>query len=150
MILQNIVVQLLFAAVVSLAVYLAMGGADPVLMLALIGLLTQFVKPLQVIAEVGTTLRTTDHELEDITEILNLDPMPEPAPEAATALPAAPADYDIAVQDVHFRYRPDLPEILHGASFQLPAGSMTALVGASGSGKTTITPHTMTIPFSSA
>ncbi|WQD13017.1 MAG: ABC transporter ATP-binding protein [Lawsonella clevelandensis] len=139
MILQNIVVQLLFAAVVSLAVYLAMGGADPVLMLALIGLLTQFVKPLQVIAEVGTTLRTTDHELEDITEILNLDPMPEPAPEAATALPAAPADYDIAVQDVHFRYRPDLPEILHGASFQLPAGSMTALVGASGSGKTTIT-----------
>lgn len=139
MILQNIVVQLLFAAVVSLAVYLAMGGADPVLMLALIGLLTQFVKPLQVIAEVGTTLRTTDHELEDITEILNLDPMPEPDPEAATALPAAPADYDIAVQDVHFRYRPDLPEILRGASFQLPAGSMTALVGASGSGKTTIT-----------
>ena len=61
------------------------------------------------------------------------------APEAATALPAAPADYDIAVQDVHFRYRPNLPEILRGASFQLPAGSMTALVGASGSGKTTIT-----------
>ncbi len=44
---------------------------------------------------------------------------------------------DVEFRDVHFAYEPGKP-ILHGISFKAPAGSVTALVGSSGSGKTTI------------
>lgn len=45
----------------------------------------------------------------------------------------------IEVEDVHFCYptRPDVP-VLQGLSLKIPAGKTTALVGASGSGKSTI------------
>lgn len=43
----------------------------------------------------------------------------------------------IAVDDVHFGYNPD-KEILHGVSLDLPKGKMLALVGPTGSGKTTV------------
>src|SRR5678815_263329 len=35
-------------------------------------------------------------------------------------------------------YRPDTPEILHQLNFKLPIGSKTALVGRTGSGKTSV------------
>lgn len=44
---------------------------------------------------------------------------------------------DIHFQDVKFGYEDD-KEVLHGISFDAPSGSVTALVGSSGSGKTTI------------
>jgi ATP-binding cassette subfamily C protein len=53
-----------------------------------------------------------------------------PAPDAP---PAA-----VAFEDVHFRYRPGLPAVHHGVSFTVSAGGMTAFVGPSGAGKTTI------------
>jgi subfamily B ATP-binding cassette protein MsbA len=46
-------------------------------------------------------------------------------------------DGNISFEDVSFSYEED-KEILHHISFQAPAGSVTALVGTSGSGKTTI------------
>lgn len=54
---------------------------------------------------------------------------------AATARPA-PGAPEIRLQDVHFAYD-NLP-VLRGASFTAKAGKMTALVGASGAGKTTV------------
>jgi ATP-binding cassette subfamily C protein len=39
---------------------------------------------------------------------------------------------------VHFRYRPELPEARHGLSFSVPPRGMTAFVGPSGAGKTTV------------
>ena len=44
---------------------------------------------------------------------------------------------DIAFEDVWFEYEPDKP-VLRGVSFDAPAGTTTALVGSSGSGKSTI------------
>ena len=43
----------------------------------------------------------------------------------------------MAFNDVSFAYEED-KEVLHGVSFQVPAGSVVALVGSSGSGKSTI------------
>ena len=142
MLLQNFVVQLVFGVAVTVGIYLVItpgAGADPVRTIAIIGLISQFVKPLQVIAEFGTTLRTTENELADIAEILDMEPLQEPDAADAAAVPDDPAELDIAVEDVHFQYRDDLPEVLSGASFTLPAGSLTALIGSSGSGKTTVT-----------
>ncbi len=44
---------------------------------------------------------------------------------------------DIKFRDVRFAYEEN-KEVLHGVTFDAPAGSVTALVGSSGSGKTTI------------
>lgn len=43
----------------------------------------------------------------------------------------------IAFEDVHFEYEENTP-VLHGISFETAAGTTTALVGSSGSGKSTI------------
>jgi len=44
---------------------------------------------------------------------------------------------DVEFQDVRFSYEPDKP-VLHGISFRSQPGTVTALVGSSGSGKSTI------------
>jgi ATP-binding cassette subfamily B protein len=44
---------------------------------------------------------------------------------------------EIRFEEVRFAYQPDRP-ILHGLSFTVPAGTTTAVVGASGAGKSTI------------
>ncbi len=45
----------------------------------------------------------------------------------------------IRLRDVHFRYRPDAPEVLRGVDLDVEPGQAVAIVGATGSGKTTIT-----------
>jgi thiol reductant ABC exporter CydC subunit len=56
-----------------------------------------------------------------------------------TAMPfSSGAEYTITFNSVHFRYSPDDPLVLDAVSFTIPAGSRVAIVGASGSGKSTI------------
>lgn len=58
------------------------------------------------------------------------------APKSAIALPVAPDKADLVLDDVTFAYG-DLP-VLRGTSFVAKAGQTTALVGASGAGKSTV------------
>lgn len=55
----------------------------------------------------------------------------------ALPLPVSTGGYDVSFNNVHFSYRPEMP-ILNGVSFTVPAGTSCAIVGASGSGKSTI------------
>jgi ABC-type multidrug transport system fused ATPase/permease subunit len=55
---------------------------------------------------------------------------------SASVVPIPPAS--VAFERVRFRYRPELPEVHHGVSFIIPPGGMTAFVGPSGAGKTTL------------
>jgi subfamily B ATP-binding cassette protein MsbA len=48
----------------------------------------------------------------------------------------------ISFRDVHFEYEKNMP-VLNGVSFEAEAGSTTALVGSSGSGKSTILAHVL-------
>jgi ABC-type multidrug transport system fused ATPase/permease subunit len=66
-----------------------------------------------------------------------------PAAAAESALPAAasaPAgDAPLVVFDrISFGYRPDRPQVLRDVFFEVPARGVTAIVGPSGAGKTTI------------
>jgi subfamily B ATP-binding cassette protein MsbA len=51
---------------------------------------------------------------------------------------AKPVRGAIALEDVRFRYAPDLPDVLHDVSLHADPGEVIALVGRSGAGKTTI------------
>ncbi|MEW2417013.1 ABC transporter ATP-binding protein [Streptomyces sp. NPDC046866] len=44
----------------------------------------------------------------------------------------------VAFRDVRFAYRPGLPQVHHRVSFTVPGGGLTAFVGPSGTGKTTV------------
>ncbi|WP_326614893.1 ABC transporter ATP-binding protein/permease [Streptomyces scopuliridis] len=44
----------------------------------------------------------------------------------------------VVFEDVTFRYREELPYVHHGVSFEIPGPGMTAFVGPSGAGKTTV------------
>lgn len=57
-------------------------------------------------------------------------------PEAENSGAACP-DGDIVCRNLHFSYEPER-EILHGADLAFPVGSLTALVGKSGCGKSTV------------
>ncbi len=50
----------------------------------------------------------------------------------------SPSRFDITFRDVSFSYDGDEKNVLHGINFHVPQGTMCALVGPSGTGKTTI------------
>ncbi|QXE37262.1 ABC transporter ATP-binding protein/permease [Streptomyces sp. GMY02] len=64
--------------------------------------------------------------------------------ETETLEPAEPAAVGgrgpatVTFEDVTFRYRDDLPYVHHGVTFEVPGPGMTAFVGPSGAGKTTV------------
>lgn len=50
-----------------------------------------------------------------------------------------PIQGHIEFDQIHFRYRPDAPEILRGINLKINAGEVIGIVGRSGSGKSTLT-----------
>ncbi|WP_246553565.1 ABC transporter ATP-binding protein [Paenibacillus tritici] len=72
---------------------------------------------------------------ERIFDYFDMDPLIVDTP---LALPESADGEDIVFEQVDFSYHPDKPA-LRGISFTAAAGSLTALVGPSGAGKTTIT-----------
>lgn len=68
-------------------------------------------------------------EIDDILELPELS-----RPQKSKTLPK---DSSVKLSNVHFGYKEK--EVLHGINIDIPAGSVTALVGPSGSGKSTIT-----------
>lgn len=73
-----------------------------------------------------------------VFELLNERPTVA-EPERPVPLPVlAGARGAVAFEDVHFRYGPELPEVLHGVTLRAAPGEVVALVGRSGAGKTTI------------
>jgi ATP-binding cassette subfamily C protein len=65
-------------------------------------------------------------------------PEPTEVTEAAQTAPAGQGPLSVQFEDVRFSYRPELPGAHQGVSFMIPAGGMTAFVGPSGAGKTTV------------
>ena len=100
-------------------------------MLALL-LTSRFIDPLLEVASYSEVLRGARSQLAVVDELFAVEPLP-PA-----QAPQAPADASVELREVSLRYADDLPEVLHKVSLRIAPGSMTALVGASGSGKTSL------------
>ncbi|WP_408591722.1 ABCB family ABC transporter ATP-binding protein/permease [Novosphingobium sp.] len=96
--------------------------------------LTQLFRPLDML---GMVYRTIRQGLIDMAEMFRLIDTPVEVAD----VPGAPAlvvrNPSVTFDNVVFGYDPDRT-ILHGLSFEVPAGSRVAIVGPSGAGKSTI------------
>jgi ATP-binding cassette, subfamily B, bacterial IrtB/YbtQ len=125
-------VRVLFAALLVLTVAYAVGGSmDAPTALAALVLSARLIESISTAAELGASLRMAGNALTRITAVLDTPPLPEPAQ------PRRPERHDVTFENVSFSYRDGEP-VLRGVSFTLPEHSLTALVGPSGAGKTTV------------
>lgn len=90
--------------------------------------------PVIELAAIGTQVTEALAGLDRIREVMSMTTETE---EDAKREPITSAEGKIEFQDVWFEYEPGVP-VLKGVSFTAEAGTTTALVGSSGSGKSTI------------
>ncbi|MGC1295660.1 MAG: ABC transporter ATP-binding protein [Alloacidobacterium sp.] len=97
-------------------------------------LLAFMIAPVFQMVNIGTQLTEALAGLDRTVEILNeQDEFTDPK----RMVELGEIRGDVAFDDVRFSYEPDKP-VLHGISFEAQPGTVTALVGSSGSGKSTI------------
>jgi ATP-binding cassette subfamily B protein len=130
----GLTVQLAFALLVGVGIALAAHGEiDAIQLVALLALAARFVGPLAEAAARSGLLRMAGNDLDQLVSILREPPLPEPAVSLPLSAPGS-----LAFEHVSFAY-PSGPTVLRDLTFSAPTHSMTAIVGASGSGKTTVT-----------
>ena len=116
----------------------AMEGAISVgLLVAFQALLTNLSRPVTQLTNLGERLQDISADVDRIRDVMahRVDPVFETATteSAGTVLSG-----EVSVRDLTFSYSPFAPTILAGLSFDLRPGRRTAIVGDSGSGKSTV------------
>jgi ATP-binding cassette subfamily B protein len=96
---------------------------------------TRLLFPMQQLLSVGLEVQTSLALFGRIFEYLDL---PVDIVERPGARPLSDVRGDVALEDVWFRYAPEAPWTLEEIAAEIPAGTRTALVGETGSGKTTL------------
>ena len=132
---MNVIGNIGFATVAVAGGFMAVRGLISVGLIAtFISYSRQFVRPLNDIANTYNTLMSAIAGAERVFEVMDEGEEPADAPGARElTLPKGVVEF----RDVSFGYRADVP-VLRGVSFDAPAGSVTAIVGRTGAGKTTI------------
>ena len=99
-----------------------------------IAYLAYIYQPFLKLADIGDTLHRAGASQERIFELLAVQPEISSPPDAVT--PRIDR-WDVAFHDVSFGYQQE-EAVLNGIDFEIGAGQMVALVGATGAGKTTV------------
>ncbi len=92
------------------------------------------IAPIVQMSNIGSQITEAFAGLDRTEEILN---SPRETDDALRTIQLNSIKGDVEFEEISFSYEPG-NEVLKNISFKAPAGSMTALVGTSGSGKTTI------------
>ncbi len=126
------------AAVYWFAGYTIAHGHDVIsigTVVAFTTLQTRLLFPMQQLLSVGLEVQTSLALFARIFEYLDL---PIDIVERPGARALEDVRGDVSLEDVWFRYEPDSPWTLEEITADVPAGTRTALVGETGSGKTTL------------
>jgi ABC-type multidrug transport system fused ATPase/permease subunit len=133
----GLAMQIAFITVLAVGgARVATGAIDVGTLVAFLLYVFYLMSPIQQVVGAITQYQTGAAALSRIQEALRLpaEPAAQPAPLPTDG--AEPAS--VAFSDVRFRYADDLPYVHHGVTFDVPARGMTAFVGPSGAGKTTV------------
>jgi ABC-type multidrug transport system fused ATPase/permease subunit len=128
---------------VSFIVVLGLGGArvasgviDVGTLVAFLLYLFYLMPPMRQLVDAVTQYQVGAAALTRIREIHKL---PVESPSASASAPALETSAAaLAFENVQFQYDADLPMVHRDVSFKVPSGGMTAIVGPSGAGKTTV------------
>lgn len=124
-----------YAVVVYMAVNkLGLGGLTPGSVISFISYAGMLSAPLNEIATYLQEISSAVSNLESVMDILEIEPTVVDDEDAQT-LP--PVQGDVKFENVYFSYE-NAHIILENINFEVPKGKMVALVGPTGSGKTTI------------
>jgi ATP-binding cassette subfamily B protein IrtB len=137
--------RMVFALILALGVAWVLDGTlAAATLVALVVLIGRLVDSVSAAADLGAGLRIAQGNLERLNAILEEKPFPQPAD------PKVPNGTDVEFDQVRFAYPQASvsssasgdaaapPAVLEGLSFRLPERGLTALVGPSGAGKTTV------------
>ncbi len=129
-----------FVAIIALAVVLYLATMDAVMQSVSPGGILSFITatalmlaPLKRIVKVNSEIQKALAAGETLFEILDTEPEPDNG-----TVPLDRAEGHIAFENVYFRYETSADDVLRDISFQIRPGEIVALVGRSGSGKSTI------------
>lgn len=121
---------------------IAFGGFLVVRGLATVGVLIAFQgymwRLLEPAMQLSSSINETQRGLAAMDRVFDVLDKPEEKPDVPSAVAAPERVEEICFEDVSFAYREGLPVIEH-FDLTVPGGSVVALVGVSGAGKTTIT-----------
>jgi ATP-binding cassette subfamily B protein IrtB len=124
-------VQLAFLVVMVYGVDRALGGSiDVPELVAILVLVARFGQPLVEAADIVGAMRVARASLQGVERVLAAAPLPEPV------APRRPDGAAVRLAGVRFSYGDHT--VLDGIDLDVPAGTMLAIVGPSGAGKTTI------------
>ncbi|GAA0761210.1 ATP-binding cassette subfamily B protein [Erythromicrobium ramosum] len=132
---QSVITNALVGAAMAYTVWGWSTGAMTVGDLVLVNsLLIQLFRPLDVLGWVYRTIRQGLIDMGEMFRLIDTDIEVKDTPGAPALIIRTPT---VAFDNVTFGYDPGRT-ILNGLSFEVPAGSTTAIVGPSGAGKSTI------------
>ena len=117
---------------------LVLAGELPLgMMLALGALAASFLTPFMALVQSTQQLHLLDAYIERLIDVLRVEPERRPSP-AIAPLAGRARNGAIEARGLSFRFAPDGPLVLDDVSFTVAAGEQLGIVGATGSGKSTI------------
>jgi subfamily B ATP-binding cassette protein MsbA len=132
------VIMLVAGTAVAVIIYFALGGGggkivSPGTFVSYLGAVMLLQSPIKRLAKVNEIIQTGVAAAESIFNVIDLAPE-----EPGGQLDPGTLKGDISFQNVRFRYVPTGPDVLNDFDLHVHAGQTIALVGASGSGKSTV------------
>jgi ATP-binding cassette subfamily B protein len=109
------------------------GGVSQGVFIAFILYLNQFFRPIRLLADKFNSLQMGVVAAERVFKLMEIK---EQEVDGGQSIPVS-SQGSVLFRNVYFSYRPDLP-VLRGVSFELKPGKRLALVGSTGSGKTSV------------